>query len=96
MAEYAFKIISLVFEDAGPDGGADHGHGALILIDLPMDDRPARDFGEDLCQLVERPTATSEVVASAKLIFGQSARLRRRRRGRLGEPYSSLGPRCCS
>ena len=69
MAEDAFKIISLVFEDAGPDGGADHGHDALILIDLPMDDRPARDVGEDLCQLVERPTATSEVVTFAKLIL---------------------------
>jgi hypothetical protein len=69
MAEDAFKIISLVFEDAGPDDGADHGHDALILIDLPMDDRPARDVGEDLRQLVERPTATSEVVASAKLIL---------------------------
>jgi hypothetical protein len=34
-----------------------------------MDDRPARDVGEDLCQPVERPTATSEVVASAKLIL---------------------------
>ena len=41
MAEDAFKIISLVFEDAGPDDGADHGHDALILIDLPMGDRPA-------------------------------------------------------
>ena len=41
MAEDAFKIISLVFEDADPDGGSDHGHGALILIDLPMGDRPA-------------------------------------------------------
>jgi hypothetical protein len=69
MAVDAFKIISLVFEDAGPDGGADHGHDALILIDLPMDDRPARDVGEDLCQLVEGPTATREVVALAKLIL---------------------------
>ncbi len=69
MAEDAFKIISLVFEDTGPDGGADHGHDALIRIDLPMDDRPARDVGADLCQLVEHLTATSEVVASAKLIL---------------------------
>ena len=36
MAEDALKIISLVFEDADPDEGADHGHDALILIDLPM------------------------------------------------------------
>jgi hypothetical protein len=69
MAEDALKIISLVFEDAGPDGGPDHDHDALVLIDLPMDDRPARDVGKDLCQLVECPTATSEVVASAKLIL---------------------------
>jgi hypothetical protein len=41
MAEDVLKIISLVFEDAGPDDGADHGHDALILIDLPMGDRPA-------------------------------------------------------
>ena len=32
-------------------------------------DRPARDVGEDLSQLVKRPMATSEVVASAKLIW---------------------------
>ena len=48
MAEDAFKIISLVFEDADPDGGADHGHDALIRIDLPMDDRPA-EMSERTC-----------------------------------------------
>jgi hypothetical protein len=69
MTEDALKIISLVFEGAGPDGRADHGHDALILIDLTMDDRPARDVGQDLCQLVERPTATSKVVVSDKLIL---------------------------
>jgi hypothetical protein len=36
VAEHALKIISLVFEDADPDEGADDGHDALILIDLPM------------------------------------------------------------
>jgi hypothetical protein len=61
----------LVFEDAGPDRGADHGHDALILIDLTIGDRPAGDVREDPCQLVERPTATSEVVALAKLILAR-------------------------
>jgi hypothetical protein len=69
MAEDALKIISLVFEHAGPNSGPDHGHDALILIDLPMDDRPARDVGQGLCQLIECPTATGEVVASGKLIL---------------------------
>jgi hypothetical protein len=36
MTEDVLKIISLVFEGAGPDGRADHGHDALILIDLPI------------------------------------------------------------
>jgi hypothetical protein len=43
MAEDALKIMSVVFEGAGPDGGTDHGHDALILIDLPMGDCPTRD-----------------------------------------------------
>jgi hypothetical protein len=55
MTEDAFKIISLVFEDAGPDGGADHRHDALILIDLPTDDRPA--------QISERTCANSSNVS---------------------------------
>jgi len=38
----ALKIISLVFEAAGrPDGGTDHDHDALILMDLTVGDRPA-------------------------------------------------------
>ena len=58
MAEDASKIISLVFEDAGPDGGSDYGQRGAI--------RMVADFGPSPCMIgtAELPLYFSSYAAS--------------------------------
>jgi hypothetical protein len=66
MPEDALKIISVALEDAGPDGGPDHDHDALVLIDLPTDDRPA-EMSEGTCAST---TAAASARSAARELTG--------------------------